>query len=97
MENGKKQQPKSNTMNSIGQDTKVLNGKRLTGDKHRKLLEGVDGERVQFKTHEPEQRTPVLKAETCPFQSALCCECEPPSSGTEVPSGVPQMVPHHFL
>lgn len=53
MENGKKQQPKSSTMNSIGQDTKVLNGNRLTGDKHRKLLEGVDGERAQFKTQPP--------------------------------------------
>lgn len=63
---GEEQQQKSKTKDNIEQVPKILNGKRITDDKPRKLLNGVAGgveHRLKHtRYYEPEQNPPVTES-----------------------------------
>lgn len=62
---GEEQQQKSKTKDNIEQVPKILNGKRITDDKPRKLLDGGGGVEHRLKHtryYVPEQSPPVTES-----------------------------------
>lgn len=64
---GEEQQQKSKTKDNIEQVPKILNGKRITDDKPRKLLDGGRGGGVEHslkhtRYYVPEQNPPVTES-----------------------------------